>query len=132
MLLEYRDRIAPKIIGQRPLRLFVKVDGRPKSQKMVAVLVKSYAWRRAGVVLTPHQYRHLNAKIVLKAHPGAFETVKQLLGHKSLKTTLIYAGIDRRRAGLHQQKLIEDAIATTKPTRLRGSRGGAGEAERGV
>jgi integrase len=131
MLLDYRDRIAPKIIGRRPLRLFVRVDGRPKSQTMVAILVKSYALKRAGVVLTPHQYRHLNAKIVLDAHPGAFEAVKQLLGHKSLKTTLIYAGIDRRRAGLHQQKLIEDAIATAKPTRLRDGRGGAGETEKG-
>ena len=118
MLLEYRDRIAPKIIGQRPLRVFVKVDGTPKSQAMVAVLVKSYARRRAGVVLTPHQFRHLNAKIMLKAYPGAFEAVKQLLGHKSIKTTVIYAGIDRRRAGLHQQELIEQAIAE-RPARTR-------------
>jgi len=29
-LLEYRDRIAPKIIGHRPARLFVKVDGTAK------------------------------------------------------------------------------------------------------
>jgi integrase len=118
MLLEYRDRIAPKIIGQRPLRLFVKVNGAPKSQAMVALLIKSYARRRAGVVLTPHQYRHLNAKIMLNAHHGAFEAVKQLLGHKSMKTTLIYAGIDRRRAGLHQQELIDRAIAE-HPARTR-------------
>jgi integrase len=120
MLLEYRDRIAPKIIGQRPVRLFVKADGTPKSQAMVAVLIKSYALRRAGVVLTPHQFRHLNAKIILDAHPGAYETVKDLLGHKSLKTTRIYTGIDRRRAGLHQQKLIEQAVTErTARTRVR-------------
>jgi integrase len=111
MLIEYRERIAPKIIGHRPLRLFVKVDGTPKSQAMVALLIKSYAWRRAGIVLTPHQYRHLNAKIILDDNPGALGLVKDQLGHKSLKSTLIYAGMDRRRAGLHQQKLIEKAIA---------------------
>jgi integrase len=130
MLIEYCERVAPKIVGQRPIRLFVRVDGRPKSQAMVAHLVKSYAWRRAGIVLTPHQYRHLNAKLILDENPGAHLTVKDLLGHKSLKSTMIYTGIDRRRAGLYQQKLIEDAIATAKPTRLRGGRRGAGEAEK--
>ena len=32
MLIEYRDRFAPKIIGHRPTRLFVNVDGTPKNQ----------------------------------------------------------------------------------------------------
>ena len=32
MLIEYRNRIAPKVIGHRPERLFVNVDGTPKSQ----------------------------------------------------------------------------------------------------
>jgi integrase len=118
MLLEYRDSIAPKIIGHRPTRLFVNVDGSPKSASTVAYLIQSYARRRAGIVLSPHQFRHLNAKIMLDAHPGAFEDVRQLLAQKSIKTTQIYAGIDRRRAGLHQQKLIEQAIA--EPTRTRG------------
>ena len=36
MLIEYRNRIAPKIIGYRPSRLFVNVDGSPKTQWTVA------------------------------------------------------------------------------------------------
>jgi integrase len=119
MLLEYRDSIAPKIIGHRPTRLFVNVDGSPKSASTVAYLIQAYARRRAGIVLSPHQFRHLNAKIMLDAHPGAFEDVRQLLGQKSIRTTQIYAGIDRRRAGLHQQKLIEQAIAEPARTRVR-------------
>jgi integrase len=119
MLLEYRDSIAPKIIGHRPSRLFVNVDGSPKSASTVAYLIQSYSRRRAGIVLSPHQFRHLNAKIMLDAHPGAFEDVRQLLGQKSIRTTQIYAGIDRRRAGLHQQKLIEQAIAEPARTRVR-------------
>src|SRR5262249_56675834 len=31
MMVEYRDRIDPKIIGDRPHRLFVYIDGTPKS-----------------------------------------------------------------------------------------------------
>ena len=71
MLIEYRERIAPKIIGHRPTRLFVNVDGTPKSERTVAWLISTYAKRRTGIVLTPHQFRHLSAKVLLDAQPGA-------------------------------------------------------------
>jgi integrase len=120
MLLEYRDRIAPKIIGHRPARLFVNTDGSPKSPATVAWLIGSYTKRRAGIVLTPHQFRHLCAMIMLNDQPGAFETVKQLLGHKNLRTTVgAYTRIDSRRAGRHHQRLVDKAIAAQKPSRRR-------------
>ena len=65
MLIEYRDRIAPKVIGRRPERLFVNADGTPKSQAMVALLIKNTLRKRAGIGLTPHQFRHVGAKTVL-------------------------------------------------------------------
>jgi integrase len=117
MLIDYRDRIAPKVIGRRPGRVFVNADGTPKSQSMIALLIKSYLARRAGIVLTPHQFRHLGAKNILDAEPGNFEGVAQLLTHKNLKTTVnYYAGIDSRRAGRHHQRLIEQALEAQKPT----------------
>ena len=123
MLLEYRDRIAPRIIGHRPARLFVKVDGTPKGQRSVAPLIASYAKRRAGIVMSPHQFRHLSAKVLLDAQPGAFETVRQLLGHKNDQTTVnAYAGIDSRRAARHHQQLIDKAIADASLPRLRRQR----------
>ena len=117
MLIEYRDRFAPKIIGHRPTRLFVNVDGTPKNQATVAGLIMSYLRRRAGIVLTPHQFRHLSAKVMLDADPGEFETVRQFLGHKSIKTTVgAYAGIDSRRAARRHQHLVEQALAAEMPT----------------
>jgi integrase len=122
MLLEYRERIAPKIIGHRPAALFVGMDGRLKSQMTVAWLITSHVRRRIGLVLTPHQFRHLAAKVLLDAEPGGFETVKQLLGHKSHRTTVgAYAGIDSRRAACHHQHLIEKAIAAVPSLRSRTS-----------
>ena len=113
MLIEYRDHLAPKIIGHRPTRLFVNVDGTPKKQANLSVLMMEYLRRRAGIVLTPHQFRHLAAKVVLEARPGAFEFVKQFLGHTSIKTTVsAYAGIDTRRAARWHQHLVEQALAT--------------------
>jgi integrase len=116
MLIEYRDRIAPRVIGRRPERIFVNADGSPKSQAMVALLIKTYLRKRAGLMMTPHQFRHLGAKILLEDQPGAHELVRQFLGHKNLKTTTdFYAGLNTRRAGLHHQRLIEAAIALGPP-----------------
>lgn len=120
MLIAYRDRIAPKVIGRRPERIFVNADGRPKSQAMVAVLIKSYLRKRAGVELTSHQFRHLSAKTVLEVEHGNYEIVRQFLGHKSLKTTVgFYAGIDSRRASRHHQRLLEATLASAPVSRPR-------------
>jgi integrase len=120
ILVEFRDRIAPKIIGERPARLFVNVDGTPKRGQGLGVLVANYVRRRAGIVLTLHEFRHLSAKLLLDHHPGGFETVRQLLGHKNLQTTVFsYAGIDTRRAGRHHQRLIEQALSAQSPARSR-------------
>ena len=79
---------------------------------MVAHLIKTYLRKRAGIVMTPHQFRHLAAKIMLRHEPGSYETVRQNLGHKTLKTTIrFYAGEDTRAAGLHHQQLVEKAAA---------------------
>src|SRR5207245_528267 len=59
MLIEYHDRIAPKIIGRRPERLFENIDGSPKSQTTVAWLVHTALKQRAGIAITIHQFRHL-------------------------------------------------------------------------
>jgi integrase len=118
MLIEYRNRIAPKVIGHRPDRLFVKTDGTPKNQWSVAWIIRTYLKRRTGIALSSHQFRHLSAKVLLDAEPGNFETVRQLLGHASLNTTVgAYAGIDSRRAARHHQRLVEEALAPEKPAR---------------
>ncbi|HMF21235.1 MAG TPA: hypothetical protein VKG24_03820 [Pseudolabrys sp.] len=115
MLIEYRNRIAPKIIGRRPDKLFVKADGTSKNQWSVAWLIRTYLKRRAGIILSSHQFRHLSALVVLDAEPGNFETVRQLLGHASLRATVsAYTGISTRRAARHHQRLVEKALAPEK------------------
>jgi hypothetical protein len=120
MLIEYRNRLAPKVIGGRPDRLFVKADGTVKNQWAVAWLIRTYLGKRLGLRLSPHQFRHLSAKVILDAEPGNFETARQLLGHASLETTVAaYAGISSRRAARHHQRLVEDALAAQMPGRGR-------------
>ena len=103
----YRNEIAPTVIGQRPDAVFVTRTGRPRAQAAIQVAIEKTVLRSLGVKITPHQFRHLAAKIVLDANPGAYELVRQLLGHTSLKTTTsFYAGNDTRRAGRAHADLI--------------------------
>ena len=111
MLIEYRNRLAPKIIGHRPDKLFVNVDGTLKTQWTVAWTVRTYLRKRAGITLSCHQFRHLTAKMLLDDVPTSFKTVSDVLGHASDRTVRAYAGIDTRRAGRYHQRLIEEILA---------------------
>jgi hypothetical protein len=65
----------------------------------------------------------LSAKVVLDAEPGAFETVRQHLGHKNTKTTTgAYTGISSRRAARHHHRLVQEALAPQMPVRRRKKR----------
>jgi Phage integrase family len=103
----YRNEIAPAVIGERPNAVFVTFTGKPRTAAAIKVAIERTVLRYLGVKITPHQFRHLAAKISLDANPGAYELVRQLLGHKNLKsTTNSYAGIDTRRAGRAHADLI--------------------------
>jgi integrase len=103
----FREEIAPMVIGERPETIFVTWKGTPKLPPAVQIAVEKTVLRYLGVKITPHQFRHLAAKIVLDSNPGAYELVRQLLGHTSLRTTTaFYAGIDTRRAGRAHADLV--------------------------
>jgi site-specific recombinase XerC len=63
--------------------------------------------KRTGLVMTVHQFRHLGAKLGLRLDSGNFEGLKQLLGHKNLKTTTsFYTGIQSASAARHYDALL--------------------------
>jgi integrase len=118
-LLIYRNEIAPKVTGRRPDAVFVAWGGTPRGQAAISVAIEKAIARCLGVKLTPHQFRHIAAKISLDANPGAYELVRQILGHRTLKTTTNhYAGIDTRRAG----RAHADLLLKLREATLRGSR----------
>jgi integrase len=101
----YRNELAPAAIGKRPDAVFVSFKGKPR--KSIKGAIEKTVLRHLGVKITPHQFRHLAAKIALDANPGAYELVRQLLGHKNLRTTTNnYAGTDTRRAGRAHADLV--------------------------
>ena len=103
----YRTEIAPVIVGRRPDTLFITTAGKPRMQETITNLIEKAVLKNLGLKFTPHQFRHFAAKIILDANPGAFEAVRQLLGHKNMKTTTnFYAGIDTLRAGRAHTELL--------------------------
>ena len=54
-----------------------------------------------------HRFRHAVAKIFLDRNPGQYEVVRQLLGHKNIKTTIeFYAGAEGAAAARHYSATI--------------------------
>jgi integrase len=124
----YLTEIAPAIVGNRPDNLFVTTAGKPRMQETITNLIEKAVLKNLGLKFTPHQFRHFAAKIILDANPGAFEAVRQLLGHKNMKTTTnFYAGIDTLRAGrAHTELLMSLRDTGTRPVQRRQSGSGHG------
>jgi hypothetical protein len=123
-LIEYREMIAPAVMGIRPKHLFCNVDGSIKGLPNTRYLIERYLKQYVGIHMNPHAFRHLAAKFILDKNPGAHVVVQHLLGHKKLATTAtFYAGVDTVRAGRHHQALLEQAVAERNATRLAGKAG---------
>src|SRR5262249_13797696 len=115
----FRNEIAPAVIGRRPDVLFVSRKGKPRALRTIGLAIEKSVLRHIGLKLTCHQFRHIGAKLHLDANPGAYELVRQLLGHKDLKTTTkFYAGIDTRRAGRAHANLLA-RLREARPERVR-------------
>ncbi len=107
LLHDYLDRYRqPARTIENPC-LFVDAGGKPVAANTLRDGIKKAIKRELGVDVTPHQFRHLAAKIALDAHPGALGLVQSLLGHRNVKTTQkSYAGMRTREAGRFYDQLL--------------------------
>ena len=124
----YRTRLAPMVTGREPHYLFVTSAGAPKHHTTTALLLERTLAKRLGIKMTIHQFRHVAAKLMLDANPGAYETARQLLGHAGTRNLVrFYGGADTRRASHHHAALIErlrdDTAPNTPRRRSRRKRG---------
>jgi integrase len=87
--------------------LFPGNDGEHKNQVTVGdQLIKSVK-RLTGIQINPHLYRHIAAFLYLQEHPEGYETVRLLLGHKSVDTTIMfYAGFSDTNARRHYADML--------------------------
>jgi integrase len=61
--------------------------------------------------MTMRQFRHLAAWIYLRAHPGDYETVRRLLGHKNVATTIrFYQEMEKLTASRRYNEIVTELV----------------------
>lgn len=96
----YEKSLLP-LFGSNPNRFLFPglYPGEPKSEEQVGRTFTKTIRKMTGLYLYPHLMRHFAAKLFLKDNPGAFETVRRVLAHKSLTTTTrSYVDFDQQAA----------------------------------
>jgi integrase len=94
-ILHYR----PLLVRDNEDWLFPGANGGHQHTGAFGTYLKKRIARETGLVVHPHLFRHLAAKLYLKENPGQFEVVRKVLGHRRLKTTVdTYAEFDSHQA----------------------------------
>jgi integrase len=114
LLDEYWQHFRPLLEPGNSDFLFIARGGVPKSSGSLRDGITKAVKRHIGIHMTPHQFRHLAAKLILDANPGAYPVVQYLLGHKNFKTTFaFYAESQSRNAGRVYDKLLTELRANS-------------------
>jgi integrase len=104
-LRDYRHRLTP----QKSDYLFPGRAGARRSQSAFADVLMKFIKRETGLIMNAHLFRHLAGYVYLAENPEGIETVRQLLGHSSSRTTLrYYAEISAEHAARKYEQLIDE------------------------
>ena len=91
----YCSRFRHHLRGSNGPWLFPGKIGGHKGPEPLSRQISERLWKECGVKMTPHQFRHAAAAIILKHNPGNYELVRRILGHKNLQTTInFYIGLE--------------------------------------
>ena len=91
LLRHYMDHYRPLLTKKLGDALFPQAgNGEPRKPGNLGQSISSCIKRETGLDVHPHFFRHLAAYLFLQQHPGEYETVRRLLGHKKLATTMKY------------------------------------------
>lgn len=100
--------------------LITRHDGRPLARDVVARIVRRIA-RTAGITenVTPHRLRHTLATQAIN-RGMSLEAIAALLGHRSLRMTLVYARIADRKVADEYFSVTEqvESLYTAEPPEL--------------
>jgi site-specific recombinase XerD len=94
--------------GELSSKLFVSWSGRQKRPAELGAQIPKLIRERLSLNVNVHLFRHLAGYVYLTAHPGEYEVVRQLLGHKSLKTTIdFYTGLEHAQSFRRYDEILE-------------------------
>ncbi|MBV1800639.1 tyrosine-type recombinase/integrase [Siccirubricoccus sp. G192] len=87
LLRRYLREFRPTLAEPGSTALFPGQLGRAKNPQALGRQISRAVFEHTELRMNPHLFRHAMASLYLKARPGDFETVRLVLGHKSLATT---------------------------------------------
>ena len=103
----FRPRIAP---ADCPWLIPGGKDG-AKLPRTLSAQLTELILERIGIRVTPHQFRHAAAAVILKHSPGNYEFVRRVLGHKTLMITIRhYVGFETVAAARQYGELVMSAV----------------------
>jgi integrase len=107
---EYVNEFRPVLLrGANANWLFPGEGGQPKMKLFFSKQVTERIQKTTGLRITVHQFRHAAAAIYLKHHPGNYEHIRRVLGHRNLTTTVkFYCGLETIAATDDFAKLIRN------------------------
>jgi site-specific recombinase XerD len=90
----YVNVFRPVLSKMPSTALFIGQSGLRKGPSALSKQLAAFVRREIGVTIHAHLMRHLAAHLYLIANPGDYETVRRLLGHKHIETTVsFYEGL---------------------------------------
>ncbi len=117
---EYIHQFRPQLMrGFNHDYLFAGGAQGPKLTRTLSEQISERLWKELGREITPHQFRHAAAYIMLKADPGNYELVRRVLGHSNIATTRnFYIGLETLEATRLFSEMVTDLARDEKPTNL--------------
>ena len=118
LIREYLWEFLPRATDGGVPWLFPGRAGRHKNVAYFRIHITDTIYAHTGLKLSPFQFRHLAAMIILDRDPYAHEVVRQLLGHARLQNTLsIYDVLDTQNAIARFDKLLAGSRPGTRRSR---------------
>lgn len=118
-LLDAWQEVWRPLVCNRPSPyLFPNASGILRSRGSLSAKISRFVQRETGLTMHLHLFRHLAAKLYLRFDPAGLETVRQLLGHKTIKTTLkAYADFQTEPAFLRLEEALLNLYETPVQSR---------------
>lgn len=117
----YLERCRPVLADQPSAWLFPGRGGTGKGDQSLRAQITDCVRTRCGITITPHQFRHVAAKLYLDANPGAYGVLRLTHGHKSVDTTTkFYCGMETPATMRHFDEHILKLKAEAPPSQRKG------------
>jgi hypothetical protein len=109
---EYVHDFWPTLLrGRKEDCLFPGLRSGAKGEVSFSGQITKRVLKLTGLRITSHQFRHAAGAIILQEQPGNYELVRQILGHRSLSTTIrCYVWLKNIQAHQIYQKMVRKRL----------------------